>query len=115
MGEWCSLTHGDFHLQCARNELLNLVQLTLSQVDGYQQQQLTVGAVALTCPGGRKEGGGRRWKEWGGRRWEEGGGEEGGGRKEWGRRRGEEEGGRKKGGRRKEREMIVQLIACSSW
>ena len=57
MGEWCSLTHGDFHLQCACNELLNLVQLTLSQVDGYQQQQLTVGAVALTCPGGGKRRG----------------------------------------------------------
>ena len=70
MGEWCSLTHGDFHLQCACNELLNLVQLTLSQVDGYQQQQLTVGAVALTCPGGGERRGG------GGRRGEEGGGEE---------------------------------------
>ena len=97
MGEWCSLTHRDFHLQCAGNELLNLVQLTLSQVDGYQQQQLTVGAVALTCPGGRKEveGGGR--KEWGGRRGEEGGGrKEGGGRRGGGRRG--EGGGKKKGG-----------------
>lgn len=60
------VTHGDFHLQCAGNELLNLVQLTFSQVDGYQQQQLTVGAVALTCPGGRRRGG-----------------EEGGGRGRW--------------------------------
>ena len=89
------MTHGDFHLQCAGNELLNLVQLTFSQVDGYQQQQLTVGAVALTCPGGRRRGeeGGRGGKEGGGRRGEEGGG----------RGRGEGEVG------------VQQSNYCSSW
>ena len=74
-----STTHGDFHLECAGDESLNLTQLAFPQVNGNQQQQLTIGAVTLTCPGGRGgegrgEGGGGRGEVGGGREREEVGG-----------------------------------------
>ena len=42
-------THRDFHVESVSDEFFNLVQLLLLQVNGYEQQQLTIRTVSITC------------------------------------------------------------------
>ena len=45
-----SHTHRDFHVESFCNELFNLVQLLLLQVNGYQQQQLSIRTMTVARP-----------------------------------------------------------------